>query len=128
MGFAPFGASPALVLQAATGVGGYPVQAVSQLSIISWTAPADGNLHRVLLMAGKQVTTLEVGGAVSLFVQSPGDGAAASYSVFAGTQAAGDYAGTALFLPVKAGSTVNFKQTSNLTSGASLVWAELWAS
>jgi len=114
--------------RAATPVAGFAKQNGTP-TIISWTVPNDGQLHRVMLFASADVTSAETGGQVSLNVVYP-DGAAPPWTVFSGNQGTGtDFSQHAnIAFIVGAGSTVTLTQTSALTGGATTVWAELWGS
>jgi hypothetical protein len=125
----PYAVAPIMGLLAATPVAGFPLVNGTP-AIITWTAPNDGQLHRVLVVANADVTVITVGGAVGIGLTLP-DGTVVANSIFPATQAVGHLniggAGNATF-PVKPGSTVTLSQTSALTSGAEVVWAELWGS
>jgi hypothetical protein len=115
-----------LVMVASTGVAGFALQNATP-TILTWTAPNDGNLHRVFPFAAAHITVAETGGAVTLNYTLP-DGFADGHTVIAANQAAGDtFLAGALLVPVKAGSTVTIAQATALTVGACTVWAELWA-
>lgn len=114
------------VIQAATGTSGYTL-VNSTGTILSWTAPNDGLLHRAAVSGSLFASALETGGNISLLYTDPG-GNANSTPVWAGGLN-GANAGTAKFVSVKAGSTVTLQQTVALSAGGpSTLWAELWAS
>jgi hypothetical protein len=119
---------PTLTLQATTGTSGYALVNGTG-TIISWTAPNDGNLHRVLIFALLYVLTTETGGQITLSLTSP---AAAGYTpgIFASNLAgAGNYlpsAGTATL--IQAGTTFAIRQNVALTAGSATLYAEIWAS
>ena len=60
-----------MVLQATTGVAGFPLQN-GYPDIASWTAPDDGIMHRVQIYALLIVTSTETGGQVEAFFTLPG--------------------------------------------------------
>ncbi len=110
-------------LLASTGAGGYTLGAAAG-TILSWTAPDDGNMHVVLVMATLHVTSAETGGALDAAFTTP-DGATAGANQFLGPNlAAGFYPVTQSYI-VQAGSTFTLSQASALTAGASVLWAEL---
>jgi len=122
----PSAVSPGLVLQAATAVAGFALQNATP-TVISWTAPNDGRQHRVTVIYTLHVTVAETGGAVVTNFTAPDAGVGQS-TAFAGG------AGTGVFIPngpqmavVGAGTTVSVAQSSALTVGAALLWAEIWA-
>ncbi|HEY1668492.1 MAG TPA: glycosyl hydrolase family 28-related protein [Trebonia sp.] len=108
---------------AATAAGGY-TQVNGTGTVLTWTAPNDGQLHRVILLADLHVTTTQVGGAITMNCDFP-DGFANAPSVFAGAASPGGY-GAFVGRVVEAGATVTITQSSALTSGAAVMWAELW--
>ncbi|HEV2353208.1 MAG TPA: hypothetical protein VGR89_03110 [Puia sp.] len=123
MSFIPFIGNPNLNLQAATPLAGVALINGTP-TILSWTAPNDGVMHRFAIMADLHVTTLEVGGAVNNGWTAP-DGTAGTSTIFAAAQAAGIYRSGIFGTLIQPGSTVTVFQTA-LTGGASLLWAEIW--
>ena len=115
----------ALSLQATTGSGGYTLIAGTG-DVITWQAPTDGGLHRVLIISTKSVTSGETGGAITLTGTSV-DGVAISVTAYAGGASTGTAVNTTTML-VKAGATVKVHQNSALSAGAAQLWAEIWAS
>lgn len=125
MTFTPPTAGSGLALQATTGIAGFAKQNATP-NIISWTAPNDGNMHRVLFFASETVTALETGGGVGVIITVPGGGTqAAGTALFAGAKAAGSYHALdgAIVAP---GTTVTINQSAALTAGACTVFAEIW--
>jgi hypothetical protein len=118
-------------LQATTGASGFNL-ANSTGTIISWTAPNDGALHRVMIFGELHVTSTETGGRVDLLLTLP-DGTASTKTMFAAAQSTAVVAYPAsqscpqLFL-IEANTTVSISQGTALTGGAAVMWAELWAS
>jgi hypothetical protein len=121
----PFALSPALLLQAATPAGGYTLVNGTG-NVVTWTAPSDGQVHRVMVLASLSVTSVATGGTISVAYTTP-DGQAHTSSVFATSQSAG---GHLQQLPVimQAGTAVTVSQSAALTAGAAALWAELWGS
>lgn len=112
---------------ATTGNAGFALQNGTP-NIISWTAPSDGNMHRVLFIGGVRVTSTQTGGQVNVGFTDPG-GTTGAKAVIAGTNAAGfvePNAGGTVFL-IQAGSTITVLQGNALTGGNGTLWAELWA-
>lgn len=126
MSLNPFGTVPAMNLLASTGAAGYTLVNGTG-TILSWTAPADGNMHRVLLMYSQHVTSAETGGLIQLATVTP-DGGAHSYTVQGGGSGTGFSQGSQTTYMVQSGSTVTLSQTSALTLGAAVFWAEIWGS
>jgi len=126
----PFAAAPGpLGLLATTGAAGFALVNGTP-NILTWTAPNDGGIHRVLLMATLKVAVTEVGGAISVSFTTPDNTPFTAVAV-AGAAGVGLALITAFgnaFLPVRAGTTVTVAQFSPLTLGAATLWAELWGS
>jgi hypothetical protein len=113
-----------LQMVASTGPNGFVLQNGTP-NILSWTAPADSNMHRITLIAGLHVSSPETGGAVTLMTNLP-DGAVVNPVVFAGG-AGNSGIGFTTDRLVQASSTVLLQQTSALTAGSAVLWAQLWA-
>jgi len=117
----------ALELQAATPVAGFALQNGTP-TILSWTAPSDGQLHRVLVFGSLDMTSSGTGGAVSVSSTAP-DGSSASLIMFsANANNTLHYPNFPYPIVVGAGTTVSVVQASALTAGAGVLWAEIWGS
>ncbi len=110
--------------QAATVAAGFALQNATP-TILTWTAPNDGALHRFTLVTVQHVTSAETGGAVSLSFTAPDGTAVTGVSVYAGGSGTGVSAASFDRL-IQANTTVTVAQSSALTAGAALVWAQLW--
>jgi hypothetical protein len=121
-----YGTQLLLTLQATTGPAGVALQNGTP-NILQWTAPNDGQLHRVLALSSIDVTVATTGGQVWLNGTMP-DGTGCSAEVDIGSHASTGYSGPVFkqFL-VKPGTTVSLQQTTAVTVGAATCWAELWA-
>ena len=120
---------PGMSLQATTGAGGYTL-ANATGTVVSWTAPNDGELHRVFLTGECVITSAETGGAVDLSYTPP-SGSAQTVTLLAGGAAAGVStlnSGAGVTVIVGANTTVAINQTSALTAGAATLYAEIWGS
>lgn len=100
-------------------------------TILTWTAPNDGNLHPVVVCAALHVTGLETGGAIAVTV-SAAAGQPVTNTIFAGGKAVGDYQGADSGVPdtnliLGPGQTVTVVQSSALTAGAALLRAQILA-
>lgn len=124
MPFTPFAQPVLLGLAATTGQAGY-VLVNGTGTIYTWTAPADGGLHRFTLNATQHVTVAETGGVIQVAFTAP-DGTASTFNLFAGGSGVGVTSGTGS-RQVQAGSTVTVSQSTALTLGAATIWADLWA-
>jgi hypothetical protein len=119
----------ALTMLATTGTAGYTLVNATG-TILTWTAPADGNMHRVMLFGQTWVTTTEVGGALAISITDPGGHSSGSQTVDSGSHGVNFHQlGSGYWnLLVEAGSTVTLSQSSALTTGAATLWAEIWGS
>jgi hypothetical protein len=120
---------PGLALQAGTPLAGFAL-ADSTGTIISWTVPNDGQLHRVLFNLSLHVTSADTGGAIQITTVAP-DGTSQTNTAFAtslgtGLQKPANIANG--FFPVEPGSAVTVTQSGALTVGAAILWAEIWGS
>jgi hypothetical protein len=115
-----------LALQAATPVSGFALVNGTP-NILTWTAPNDGQQHRVQVFASLHVISTETGGIVNVNFSAP-DGNNGTFQLIAGSLAAGLFtANPPRLVVVQAGQPVNILQTA-LTAGAALLWAEIWGS
>jgi molybdopterin-binding protein len=125
-GYASIGA---LGLVAATGTAGYALVNGTG-TILSWTAPNDGQPHRVQIFANKIITGgTESGGAIQVAFTDL-SGTSRTETIFPGGQTGFQVssAPAALTLLVKANTAVSITQSSNLTGAAtSTLYPEIWA-
>lgn len=115
-----------LGLQATTGVDGFALQDATP-TILSWTAPDDGNLHRVLFVTSLYVSSASTGGQVNCYGGLP-QGGNAYNEIAAATHAAGAEFGNACWLIVGPGQPAVIYQASALTAGDAILYAEIWGS
>lgn len=121
----PFGTPASLSLLAATPVTGFALQDATP-NLLTWTAPADGRLHRVFAIANYLVTSAATGGELLLQFTNP-NGAFESVELVAGGGGTGFQTIFPSYYLCQANETVYLTQTA-LTAGAATVWAELWGS
>jgi hypothetical protein len=129
MGNYPFGANPALILQAATPLAGFPLVNGTP-NIVTWTAPNDGKLHRVLPALTMDVISAMTGGIITALFTLP-DGTTAGSDLIQPQAATGfNYSFSLAYfpMPIAPGSMFTIGQSSALTSGQATVWAEIWGS
>lgn len=123
-----FPSQTSLVLAATTGVSGYSLVNDTG-TIISWTAPADGELHRYKIFAQQSVTSAMTAGELAIVFKSV-DGTTETQQFSAGGFSDGVYGpGSFSWLDglIEAGSTITLEQFSAMTAGTSTFWAEIWA-
>ena len=123
MVFQPFGAG-VLAKVADTGINGFALVNGTP-TIISWTAPNDGNLHPFVITGGTHVTVAETGGAVHGAWTLP-DSTNASAGTDSGGRAPGGFGWTSQSGVIGPGQTVIVSQSSALTAGAATVWAQIY--
>jgi len=119
--------SPVLALQAATPAAGFALQNGTP-TILTWTAPNDGNLHRFAIYGNTVITSTETGGAIHITWTPPTAGSSTSAGTDSGGTAAGIKNWTVVTGIVAAGTTVTLSQSSALTAGAATAFAEIWGS
>lgn len=113
-----------LTLQAATPLAGVALINGTQ-NFVSWTAPNDGQMHRVLLIAQLWVASTETGGLVIQTGTDPGGNAFSLTVMSAGLGTGAHTTGFPATL-IKAGTTFTVSQSTALTAGATTLWAEIW--
>lgn len=120
----PFAVAPVLGQLASTGITGVPLQNGTP-TFLSWTAPADGQMHRVLIFVSLEVISAETGGQINQAYTNPW-GSSVNSQLLAG----GLSGSTATFAEhlVAPGSTVSVAQSTALTGGTASLWAEIWGS
>jgi hypothetical protein len=118
-----------MTLLATTGTAGYALVNGTG-NILTWTAPNDGNMHRVSMFGNLWTTSTETGGAISVSITDPGGHSSGNQTIDAGNHGVNFHQLSNGYwnLLVEAGSTVTISQTSALTGGASTLWMELWGS
>jgi hypothetical protein len=118
-----------MTLLATTGTAGYNL-VNNTGNILTWTAPSDGNLHRVIIVTSMHVTTLEAGGQIKITFTLPDGFSTGSTTLYSASQGAGYGAvtGQCQSFTIEAGSTLAIAQSTPLTSGAAIMWAEIWGS
>ena len=118
-----------MTLVATTAATGFALQNGTP-TILSWTAPDDGKMHRVDVVGYAHVTTAMTGGEVDVNYTPP-DGTVTYYVALnsgdgTGNQLFSSSGGGVSFL-VKANTTVSLAQFAALTAGAATVYAQMWA-
>jgi hypothetical protein len=114
-----------LTLLATTGASGTALVNGTP-TILTWTPPNDGALHRVVAAGGLVVTSTETGGQINLNFTDPAGNVRAK-TLVAAAQGAGYQSFAFAFVTVEANTTVTITQTA-LTGGAAVLYAELWGS
>ncbi len=116
-----------LVQQATTGTTGYTLVNGTG-TIISWTTPNDGALHRFMIFGGEHITVNETGGQITVGYTLP-DGTSVTHTLFAAGATLGDLPPAFnAAITVQANTAVTVRQNSALTGGAAILWAEIWGS
>ena len=116
-----------LAKQAATPVAGFALVNATP-TILSWSVPNDGQMHRFAVYGYIIVSSLETGGQINVNFTDM-SGVVRARDAMDANQAAGwlDLFFHGLW-PCQAGSTVTVTQQSALTGGAATLWAEIWGS
>jgi trimeric autotransporter adhesin len=118
---------PAIALLATTGINGYTLVNGTG-NIITWTAPNDGNLHRVMVLASLTVTSATTGGQISISFTAPGGGVGGPTIFNASLSAATRAPSSPTTVVIEANTTISVSQTSAMSAGAAVLWAEIWGS
>lgn len=122
-----WGVDTSLKLQAQTPMGGVALINGTP-SILQWTVPNDGQLHRFTYFSAMTISSPETGGTVNVLFTAP-DGSAQAFTVFSGGQGSGqNFSQTFVGFMCKGGTTVTIIQIAALTAGAAIMWAEIWGS
>jgi hypothetical protein len=123
MVFTPFTPIQVMTLQASTPLAGFSLINGTP-TILSWTAPNDGNIHSIQVFLSQRVSSPETGGEVDLNYTYP-DGGSINHTPYGGNSGNGtnsqDY-----FDQIKPGSTVSVVQATALTGGTAIVWVSIW--
>lgn len=114
------GNSGELGLLATTTPVGVPLINGTQ-TILSWTAPQDGQLHRVEVFCTEVVTNATTAGITQVTVNGT------ATTLISGGQAVGSQIGQAQVI-LQPGGTITIRQNTAMTAGAATVYAELWGS
>lgn len=127
MGDFPFAASPALAKQAATPAAGFTLVNGTP-TILTWTPPNDGLMHRVQLWGDVNVSAGTTGGLIQIHMTDQG-GTAGTLQMDAGSHAGtGFFVSASRNLLIQGGSTLTISQDSALTAGTAAFYAEIWGS
>ena len=116
-----------LALQKSTGPAGFALQNGTP-TILSWTAPSDGQLHRIFVIGSGVATVAETGGGVNVNYALPNGNVTPFPLLIPGGQGAGYIAAGYVAAIVGSGAVVTVQQGSALTAGAAILWAEIWGS
>lgn len=113
---------------ATTGATGFALQNGTP-TILDWTAPNDGNIHRVVVVSYEAVTSSTTGGQVELQILNPSIVVEQGIVIYPASPVQYQYINPAFpnSLLVPAAYIVKIGQTSALTAGAATVYAEIWA-
>jgi hypothetical protein len=113
------------VLQATTGSSGFTLLD-STPTLLTWSVPNDGQVHRVIVLGELVVTTTQAGGEVQLVFNDPA-GNSRTESMWAGGLGVGanKVNGNCAFM-VGPDQTITLEQTSDQTSGSAIAYVDLW--
>jgi hypothetical protein len=115
---------PTLQRKAATPAGGFALQNGTP-TILTWTAPADGNDHPFTIFFRCIVSVQEVGGHVGFTFGSTGNG----INLNSGGEGAGDHENESDSDYIAfSGETITVSQLTALTGGAAVVHCAIYAS
>jgi hypothetical protein len=121
--------SQVMTLQATTGINGYALVNGTG-TIISWTPPNDGNMHRSVVFAMLNITSTETGGELAIEFYGPSSaGGNLAFGLFSPNLGAG-WEGITSWIAILSAPNepVAITQYSALTGGAAVLYAEIWGS
>jgi hypothetical protein len=125
-GTAP-GWTPALNQVATTGLTGYAlINGTGNITGLSWTAPNDGALHRVMLVGAVVASGSPAGGAIVVSSTDPSDTARAAQAAFSAPSSGYNFPTEGFYL-IYPNTTFQVKQNSALTAGSATLYCDLWA-
>jgi hypothetical protein len=117
-----------LQLRAATGVAGFALQDATP-TILSWTAPNDGNKHRAEIFFSAAVQSAVTGGEIAFTYTLDGMNAGDIILLYANSMYTGTYPPVnPAAVMIDPGTTISVMQQSAMTGGDCIVWAEIWGS
>jgi hypothetical protein len=117
-----------LGLVATTGPAGFALQNATPNILGPWTAPNDGNMHRIYFYGELVVSSAQTGGVISILLTDPG-GTPRTRSLFSGGLGTGfNPANNGAQCVVAPGTTVTVVESTAQSGGASVLYGELWAS
>ena len=97
-------------------------------TILSWTAPNDGNVHYAAVSARLAVSSAETGGGVGIETANDSLGDLTSpTAVIAGGQGVGTNGRAFAPCPIGPGATITVYQSSALTAGAAVLYAAIFS-
>lgn len=111
---------------ATTGIAGFALQNATP-TILTWAVPNDGRLHTVLTHGVKVVTSLETGGAVIITYTPSGSGSQSNTLIAGGQAVSNGILFTVASVVAQPNTTVTVSQQTNLTAGASSIYASILA-
>jgi hypothetical protein len=114
-----------LSLVASTGLSGVALVNGTP-TILTWTTPNDGAMHRVVGIGEVVVSSTETGGQINIAFTDPGSNAR-SRTLASGGQAAGIVPVSFAGFTLAPNTTVNVIQVA-LTGGAAVLYVDLWGS
>ena len=95
-------------------------------TILTWTAPNDGKLHRVLINAYGFVTSAQTGGQITFNYTDPAGNAVNGATLMPGGAGAGPQLPGTFTRLLGPGGTLTILQFSAQTAGAATFWYEIW--
>jgi hypothetical protein len=100
-------------------------------TILTWTAPDDGSLHRFELAFNGVVTSNLTGGAINATFFAPDGLTESFFGIWNANNPTGAHQfanGASGVITIAPGTTVTVYQSSAVTAGAATVWPEIWGS
>lgn len=116
-------------LLATTGTAGYTLLSSGSVpaTILTWTTPNDGLMHRVLVYAMQHISSSETLGAIDVSFTAPDGTSDTTFLIQTGLSSGYKNALSPFFVDGN-GGTITVIQQSLLTGGAGVLWCEMWGS
>ena len=124
-GAAAAAALTAMPIQAETALAGYTLVNGTG-TVVSWTAPNDGALHRFLILGTLAVSVATTGGSISEVWTTPnGTASGTGIALFTATKAVGVFQAS-VNGHAQAGTTVTIQQQTAMTAGTAVMWVTIF--
>jgi len=124
--FTPWTVPTNLALVATTGVAGFALQNATP-TILTWTAPNDGNAHSVQWAGEIRVSVAQTGGQLTLSFTDPSNQGASTTVDNGGHGVGFNPMSNYRAVMVAPGTTVTLAQSTAMTLGTATAFASLWA-
>lgn len=116
---------PAFQKVADTGLQGYTLINGTG-PILTWQTPNDGLMHVCQIMGMIRVTSAETGGQIQSNGTSPDGSPFVQFTSDAGGHPIGHFEMSAMYIALAPNTLYTMAQSTALTAGAAVCWAQIW--